>query len=37
MTLLISWLIIAGFDMHGVLYFISFIVWLFHVSYHGEG
>ena len=34
MSLLISWLLISGFDMDGVLYFVSFIVWVIHLFYH---
>ena len=31
MTLLIVWLIIGGLEMNGFLYFVSFIVWVFHL------
>lgn len=34
MTLLIAWLLIAGFDMTGWLYLVTFVAWLAHLQYH---
>lgn len=36
MTLLIAWMIIAGLELPGVLYFVSTIVWFIHLAYHGK-
>jgi hypothetical protein len=36
MTLLIAWLIIAGFEMHPLLYFIAFIFWVLHLMAHSK-
>lgn len=34
MTLLIAFILIYGFNLSKVLYFVAFIVWLFHIAYH---
>lgn len=34
MTLLIACLLIHGFEMDGIWYFVAFVVWMFHLSAH---
>jgi hypothetical protein len=36
MTLIISWLLIAGFEFHWIAYLVTLAVWCVHVSWYHD-
>lgn len=36
MTLLIAWMLIAGFELPGILFPLSAVVWWIHCEVHGK-
>jgi len=36
MTLLIAWMLVAGLDLHWIMYLVSFVAWVLHLIVHSD-